>query len=256
MKPVSTLLGPLKGGVYFAGLLALWELAARTGIVAALFFPAPSSVFLRLFSMISDGSLTEHVGATLLRVVVGVVIGGGAGLVLGLLMGLSSRANAALDWLVSISHPLPKIALLPLFLVFFGYGETARLVLVGLSAAFPMIIAARTAVYTIDPLLIDVCAAYQVTGYHKLRRLILPACRPLVIAGLRISINTALIVAISVEMLAANEGLGVMLWFGWQTMRLEDIYGVLIIIGLFGLIISKAFNWAETPITKLKRKTR
>jgi ABC-type nitrate/sulfonate/bicarbonate transport system permease component len=109
---------------------------------------------------------------------------------------------------------------LPLFLVFFGYGETARLVLVGLSATFPMVIAARTAVHGIDPLLIDVCQSYRITGFLRLRRLVLPACRPVVLAGLRLAINTALIVAISVEMLAANNGLGAILWFGWQTMRL------------------------------------
>lgn len=230
------------------GLILGWQLGAQTGLVPRLFFPAPSTILMRVYDLMLDGTMPTQFGATLSRVAIGVALGGGAGLAIGLSMGLSTRINAALDGLVAITHPMPKIALLPLFLVIFGYGENARLILVGLSAIFPMIIASRTAVRGIDPLLLDVCQSYNVTGALWLRRMILPACLPAILAGLRLAINTALIVAISVEMLAANDGLGSMLWFGWQTLRLEDIYAVLLVIGLLGLAINKVITHLE--ITK------
>lgn len=229
-------------------LLALWELGARLGLVAPLFFPPPSAILARLAAMAQGSLLPEHVAATGLRLLVGVGVGGGLGMLLGLAMGLSARVEGATGGLVAITHPLPKTALLPLFLVFFGYGETARLVLVGLAAAFPMIIAGRAAVRGMDPLLLDVCRSYGVTGGLFWRRMVLPACLPVLLAGLRLALNTAMIVTITVEMLASNDGLGTLLWLGWQTMRLEDIYAVLLLIGLFGLVTSKALSRWEQDV--------
>lgn len=223
----------------------IWELGSRAGLVDLLIFPAPSRIITHTFSILLDGTLIHQFGISIGRVAQGVLFGGGFGLILGLSMGLSQRVNLAADGLVSVTHPMPKIALLPLFLIFFGYGETARIVLVSLSAMFPMIIAARTAVHSMDYLLLDVCEVYGVTGVLRLRKMILPACAPVVLAGLRLAISTALIVTISVEMLAANDGLGSLLWLGWQTMRLEDIYSVLLIIGVFGLGISKFIGYLE-----------
>ena len=227
------------------GLLLGWQLGVQTELIPRLFFPAPSTILMRLYDLTLDGTMPTHFGATLSRVVIGVALGGGLGLVIGLSMGLANRINAALDGVVAITHPMPKIALLPLFLVIFGYGEHARLILVGLSAIFPIIIASRTAVRGMDPLLLDVCRSYNVTGALWLQRMILPACLPVILAGFRLAINTALVVAISVEMLAANDGLGSMLWFGWQTLRLEDIYAVLLVIGLLGLAINKMITHFE-----------
>jgi NitT/TauT family transport system permease protein len=224
------------------GLFLGWQLGSQVGLIKPLFFPAPSTIVNRLYALILDGTVPTNLFATLMRVLIGVGVGGGIGLAIGLAMGLSERISKVLDGLVAATHPMPKIALLPLFLVIFGYGENARLILVALSATFPLIIASRTAVQAMDPLLLDVCKSYGIKGQLQLRRMVLPACLPIVLAGLRLAISTALIVTISVEMLAANDGLGSLLWFGWQTMRLEDIYAVLLVIALFGLVVNKAIT--------------
>jgi ABC-type nitrate/sulfonate/bicarbonate transport system permease component len=100
------------GAIVPLSLLLIWELASRNGLISQLFFPPPSMILARLWQLTLTGSLPENVGATVGRVVVGVLIGGGLGLMLGLSMGISARMNAAADGLVSVTHPLPKIALL------------------------------------------------------------------------------------------------------------------------------------------------
>jgi ABC-type nitrate/sulfonate/bicarbonate transport system permease component len=226
-------------------LLAIWEAGVAGGMIPALFFPAPSTVFGHFLVMFGNGELQTHLGATLRRVATGVILGGGAGLVVGLAMGWSRAFNTATGDLVSMAHPLPKISLLPLFFVIFGYGETTRLVLIGLSAFFPMIIASRTAIRNMDPALLEVCRNYGIRGRLCLRRMILPACKPFLLAGLQLAINTALIVALSIEMLSSNTGLGAVLWLGWQTMRLEDIYVALFLIAAFGVLANSLIFKSE-----------
>lgn len=219
-------------------LLLTWELGVRFDFINALFFPAPITVLGAFFAMFSEGELVSDFLITVSRVVFGVCVGGSIGLFVGLGMGWNRHFHAGASGLISMTHPLPKIALLPLFFVIFGYGEPTRLILVSLTAFFPMVIASRMAITTMDTSLLDVCKNYNVRGGLFLRRMVLPACKPVILAGLQLAINTTLIVSLSIEMLASNTGLGAILWSGWQTMRLEDIYVALFIIALMGVLVN------------------
>ena len=228
-----------------AVLLVFWEIGVRLGVVDPLFFPAPSVIFQHFFVMLAKGSLFSDFIATATRVCIGVSVGGGIGLFVGLAMGWNKKFNSSTGGIISMAHPLPKISLLPLFFVLFGYGDTTMLILVGLTAFFPMVIASRMAFTTMDAALLDVCRNYDVKGFLFLRRMILPACKPLILTGLQLAINTALIVALSIEMLGSNNGLGSILWSGWQTMRLEDIYVALFVIALVGILVNSLIFKSE-----------
>jgi NitT/TauT family transport system permease protein len=237
-------------------LLLAWEFLVPYLFGTGLFLlPIPSAVISHLLDMGRDGTLTRHFGITLWRVLVCVVVGGGLGAAIGVLMGISRFANYMLDGLFSFIHPIPKIAVFPLFLIVFGYGETARVVLIGLSAFFPMLIAGRTAAQAIDPRLVEVCQNYGIGGWLWLRRFILPSCMPVLLSGLRISITTAFIVTIAVEMLGSEAGVGSLLWLGWQTLQMAEIFGLLFLIGVTGLLVNSVITSVEARYLRGRHET-
>lgn len=218
--------------------IAWWEMGVAAGWVNALFFPAPSTIVHTLVEMIGDGSLSANLSATLLRLAAGLLLGGGAGLVLGLFMGWSPRLGAFLDPVVAALHPLPKIILLPLVMVLLGIGEISKIVTIALSCFFPMLLNTLAGVQQIAPIYWEVAQNYGAKRRQLLTRILLPGALPLLFTGLRLAFNTALIVTLSIELLTAQTGVGSLIWLAWQTMRLRHLYASLVVIGLLGY----AFN--------------
>lgn len=232
-----------------AAALLLWEVAARAGWISALFFPAPSLILLTLARMMASGALWPALVSTLLRVAAGVVIGGGAGLLLGWAMGASRPVRVAVEPVVAAFHPLPKVALFPIVLVLLGIGEASKIALVALTAFFPMVINTLAGVQQIAPNYWEAATNYGATGWMLVRRVILPGSLPLVMVGLRLAVNAALVVTIAVEMLSAREGLGATIWLAWQTLRTEELYAVLLVIGLLGIFSNHLLMIAAHRLT-------
>jgi NitT/TauT family transport system permease protein len=221
-----------------AGVLIAWEWSVRSGRLSALFFPAPSTIVLTIVRLLASGELAMHMSATLSRVALGFVLGGAPGLALGLAMGWSRSLRAALDPLVAAVHPLPKIAVLPLIMIIFGIGESSKIVVIAVGTFFPMLINSMAGVRQISPIHFEVAENYGASPFKVLTRVIIPGSLPLVLAGARLALNIALLLAIAVELVSAREGLGEMIWFAWQTLRTEELYASLAVIGGIGI----AFN--------------
>jgi ABC-type nitrate/sulfonate/bicarbonate transport system permease component len=217
-------------------ILLVWEVLARTGGISATFFPPPSLIALAVARLTAEGSLASHAGITLARVAAGFALGGGSGMVLGMAMGGSPRLRAQLDPLVAAAHPVPKIAVLPLFLVIFGIGESSKVVLAALGAFFPMVISTMAGVVQISPIYFEVATSYGASPLKRFTRVVLPASLPHVFTGSRLSLNVALTLTIAGELVAAQRGLGQMLWFAWQTLRIDEVYAGIVVIGALGLV--------------------
>lgn len=226
------------------GWLVLWEVAARAGWISRLFFPPPSTILLTLGRLLLTGKLAPALALTLYRLALGVAIGAGSGVLLGWAMGASRSVQVALDPIVTALHPLPKLAIFPIFLVLLGIGEASKVALVALTAFFPMLINTLAGVQQIDTTYWEAAANYGARGRALLQRIILPGSLPLVMVGLRLAVNSALVVTIAVEMLSAREGLGALIWMAWQTLRTEELYAILLIIGLIGIVSNALLNWS------------
>ncbi len=227
-------------GPILSGLVALagWEVLSRTGAISPTFFPPPSSIFAQLGSMLTSGGLPVDIGITVSRVVVGFVLGAGSGAFLGLAMGAWPRLGAQLDPWVAALHPTPKIAVLPLILVIFGIGEASKVTLAALGAFFPMLINTVAGVRQISPIYFEVARSYGAGRLRLFTRVVLPGSLPLIMAGARISINVALMLTIAAELVAAQRGLGQVIWFAWQTLRIEEVYAGLFVTSLLGIVLS------------------
>jgi NitT/TauT family transport system permease protein len=192
------------------GGLALWEIAARADWISRLFFPPPSAILLTLVHMAATSALWMALGMTLYRLVAGILIGGSAGALLGWLMGASRPLRVALDPIVAALHPLPKLAIFPIFLILLGIGEASKVALLATVAFFPMLINTLAGVQQIDHVYWEVAANYGATGRAFLRRVILPGSLPMALTGLRLAVNSARLAALAVDSLdGAAPGAGV-----------------------------------------------
>lgn len=221
--------------VIVACTLLVWEWSVRSGRLSPLFFPAPSVVVMTIFRLLASGELVVHARATLLRVVLGLVLGGVPGLLLGLAMGWWRPLREALDPLVAATHPLPKIAVLPLIMIIFGIGESSKVVAVAVGTFFPMLINSMAGVRQISPIHFEVAKNYGASPFKVLTRVIIPGSLPLVLVGARLALNIALLFTIAIELVSAREGLGEMIWLAWQTLRTEELYASLAVIGALGV---------------------
>ena len=221
-----------------AAVLLVWEIASRTGIIPALFFPPPSSILAAFVNLIISGRLAVHLGITLLRLGVGFVLGAIPGIAIGLAMGWSSDLYAFLDPFVSALHPIPKIAVFPLIMIIFGLGDWSKIVIIAITVFFPVLINSIVGVHQLNPVYFEVTKNYGASRWLTFKRLVFPGSLPMILAGIRIALNMALMITVMVELLNANQGLGVLLWFDWETLHVPELYAVLVVIALVGLVIN------------------
>jgi len=217
------------------GFLFLWEVLSRAGLISNLFFPPPSTIIQTLFQMIGEGEIWIHLLATLQRLVLGVLLGGLSGLLLGLAMGWSSRLRTVVDPIIAAIHPIPKLAIFPLIMILFGIGEASKVVAIAIACFFPMLINSMAGVRSLNPVYFEVSRNYGANKWKTFTRIVFPGSLPMILTGARLAVNMAMVIAIAVELLAAQEGLGVIIWFSWQTMRIEDLYASLIVIAALGI---------------------
>ena len=228
-------------------LLAAWEAGVRAGAIDSLHFSAPTTIAATTWRLLGNGVLLGHIGASALRVGLAVLVGGGAGLLLGVVMGSSTRLRAVVDPFIGALPPVPKIAILPLIMVIFGIGNVSLIIVIATGAFFPMVINTMAGVAQINPVHHDVAALYGASPWMRMRRVVIPGAAPSVLAGLRLALNTALLIAVAVEMIAARQGLGSMIWLSWTTLRTEEIYVAIAVTIAFGL----AVNGAISLVTRL-----
>jgi ABC-type nitrate/sulfonate/bicarbonate transport system permease component len=217
---------------------SLWELCSRFGLISKLFFPPPSMIVQALFKMIVSGRITEHLTVSLTRILLGVILGTVTGVPLGILMGWSPRLQAIFDPLIAALHPIPKIAIFPIILIIFGIGESANIVVIAITAFFPAVVNSMTGVKHIDPVYFEVAQNYGANQFKTFTRVLLPGSLPMILSGIRLAINTGLLITIAVELVSAKRGLGVLIWFSWQTLRVEELYATLVVVALLGILFN------------------
>jgi len=222
--------------------LALWELSARAGWISSLFYPPPSAILAALGDMAAGGTLADNLAASFLRILVGFAVGGGAGLLVGLAMGWSRPLHLALDPLIAAAHPVPRLALLPLILLIFGIGETARILVVGISCFFPMLINAAAGVRQIEPVYFEVARNFGARAHQVFAHVVVPGSLPSVMAGTRLSLIRALKTTLGIELITSEKGLGHLLWFSWETFHTDDLYAALLVIALVGFALNFALK--------------
>jgi NitT/TauT family transport system permease protein len=225
--------------------LLLWEVAARTGLLDRRILPPPSDVVVTIVDLFRTANLAGETGATIVRFLVGLVVGYVPGVFLGLTMGLFSPARAVLNPLVAVFYPVPRIALFPLVLILVGLNETSNIIMIALGPFFTMIITAMGAAMNVEPIYREVARNFNARPRDLYLRVTLPAVAPALMDGLRLSVGLALLGAVSVEFLVADNGLGHLIWNSWQLLSLKQSMAGLVVASIVGFAAYSALGLLE-----------
>lgn len=219
-------------------LLVVWELLVQSGLMDSRFFPAPTTIFASMWEMIGSGELLEHVFASLQRLFFGFWLGLVPALVLGIGMGLSRRARAAMMPLISGTYPIPKSALLPLILLIFGLGEMSKIVMVAIGVFYPVVLNTISGVRQVQPIYYDVASNFGARRWRVFRTVALPGAMPSILTGVELGLGLGLILIAIAEMVGAQSGIGYLIWNAWQLYSVETMYVGLLAIALIGYLLS------------------
>ena len=235
-------------------LLLLWEGICRAGVVSALFLPAPTRILAALGEMIADGEIGKSLVASLYRIFMGFLVGGVLGLAVGLVTGTSALADRIATPLVNALYPIPKIALLPLFILWLGIGEVSKVTIIALGVFFPIAMNTYSGVKNVDTLLIKVAVSFKASWWFTMKNVVLPAALPMIFAGLRIAAGTALLLLVAAEMIAAEQGIGALILHYGDLMITERLMAGVIVLSLLGLVFSLTLEWLERRFVPWQRK--
>jgi NitT/TauT family transport system permease protein len=235
----------LVGPIVFVAILGLWELGSRAGVISPLVLPAPSEALGALGDLVETGMLWKHLGASLHRLVLGWVSGTILGLVVGFSIGLFSIARAGLVPLVSAIFPIPKIALLPLFVIWFGIGEGSKVATILFGTFFPTVIATYGGVDNVDRGLIRMGQSFGLAWLSIVRKIILPGALPAILSGFRISASIAIILLVAAEMIGAEFGVGAYILLAGSLMATDQLIAGVAILSVMGLCVSWLIGRAE-----------
>nr|WP_263324327.1 ABC transporter permease [Neobacillus sp. Marseille-Q6967] len=231
--------------VGITGLLLIWELVCQLNIVPPLFLPAPSAIITDGWQMISSGELFKNLLASLYRILGGYAIGAVLGILVGLILGFSKWADAVFTPIVYSIYPIPKIALLPLIILWFGIGEMPKVAIIALGVFFPVLINTFSGVKSVDPILIKAAVTFGSSHLNVIRKVILPGALPTIFAGLKLAAGTALLLLVSAEMIAAQYGIGAMVLHYGNLMITTKLMAGVLLLSLLGLLFNRGLQWLE-----------
>jgi len=218
------------------GLLLLWELLVRANVLDFRFFPPPSRIATAAGALVANGELLVHVKASLYRIVLGFAIGAAIGIPVGLALGSFRILRVMFDPILSALYVIPKIAILPLIMLIFGLGEGSKIAIVALATFFVVAINSLAGVRQVEPILIEAGRNFGARGLQMFRHVIFPGALPSIFTGLRLGAGTALLVIIAAEFVAANEGIGFLIWRSWTTLVTENMFVGFVVIAALGTL--------------------
>lgn len=229
----------------FSALLLAWQVAVSLRWISPVFLPSPLEIGAALRDLALSGELWRHVSVSLVRIGLGWVCGTVAGLAIGTAMALFSLARSVGLPMVSALFPIPKIALLPLLILWLGIGETSKIATIALGVFFPTVIAAYSGIDNVPRSLIRMAQSFDVPFRDIVRKVALPGALPSILSGTRISASIALLLLVSAEMIGAEKGIGAFVLQAGNLMQTDQLMAGVAVLSALGLTIGTALSWLE-----------
>ncbi len=229
-----------RGAISVLVLATIYEVVARSGYFAPALMPTLGTVAQTLFDSVCDGSIIMHAAATLYRVIAGFALAVAVGLPLGVMMGRFRPVENFVLPLTSALMPIPSLAWVPVFILWFGLGDTVTILIVFYAALFPMLLNTWTGVRAVNPIWLRAAGAMGASERALFWKVIIPGASPFIIAGLRQSFLRAWIAVIGAEMLAASSwGLGWVIFDAEQFLNTDVMLASIVVIGLIGFVTER-----------------
>lgn len=215
-------------------ILIIWQLAGIFGLVSKTVLPTPLDIFLAFQELIKTGELFGHLSISVFRAAAGFFIGGGLGIILGTIVGFSTRSEQYLDPSVQMLRTVPHLAVAPLFVLWFGFGETSKVLLIADGAFFPLYVNAFLGIRGVDSKLFDVARVLEFSKRKLITKLILPSALPNLLLGARLSLGVAWVSLVVAELMGSTEGIGYMIMDARQFSNTDIVFVGIIIFAFVG----------------------
>jgi ABC-type nitrate/sulfonate/bicarbonate transport system permease component len=230
------------------GLLLLWELSARSGLIVSRNWPPVSNILLSVGRDLGKGELVSALGGTLYRMAIGFALGAATGVVLGALLSLSRLARLTLEPAIELLRPLPIPALIPPLILFLGLDDPMKIAVVAFTVFFPVFVNTLHGALAIEPTYRAVATTFGTPWLRTLASVLLPATLPYVFAGLRISLGLAFVSVVAAEMVAGDSGIGYYITSMQYAGRGADMFAALFLVGLSGYLMNRVFLVLESSV--------
>jgi ABC-type nitrate/sulfonate/bicarbonate transport system permease component len=218
----------------------VWEIVTRLGLVPPIFLPPLSHVLASLLKQIASGEIFEPLFVSLYRALVGLLIAMVGGILIGFLMSQISWFRRLMNPVVILGFPAPKVAFLPIFILWFGIDHLSKIALVAFSSIFPFIIVAQSGAATVSRVQLWAARAMGESRLGTIGRIILPAALPSLMSGIRVAVPYALISAFTAEMIAGGGGLGGNLVYAQRFFETTTVFTILLVMLASGWFIDHA----------------
>jgi ABC-type nitrate/sulfonate/bicarbonate transport system permease component len=229
----------------FVAIIVLWELGCRYGFISTIALASPTQAFDAIMDLVHTGMLWKHLGLSLYRLIAGWTLGTLLGITVGIMIGLFSLVRAGLMPLVSALFPIPKIALLPLFVVWFGIGEGSKVATILFGTFFPTVIATYSGIDNVDRNLIRMGQSFGLTWLSIVRKIIFPGALPAILSGFRISASIAIVLLVAAEMIGAQFGVGAYILTAGALFAIDKLIAGVALLSVIGLVIAWLIGRAE-----------
>jgi len=223
-----------RGAVLPVVVVAVWQGLGSLGVVSSTILPTPLDIARAFYDLVISGEIFKHLRISLWRAAVGFLLGGSLGLVFGLLVGLFRKFEQSLDPSVQMLRTIPHLAVTPLFILWFGFGEFSKILLIAKGAFFPLYVQTFLGIRSVDAKLFDVTRVLQFSRLQQITKLVLPAALPNILLGLRLSIGVAWLGLVVAELMGSSEGVGYLILDARQFSQTAIVFVGIVIFAVVG----------------------
>ncbi|WP_338444021.1 ABC transporter permease [Bacillus spizizenii] len=249
-KPRRMKYGWMKGLLLPAVIIAIWQIIGGLGVVSATVLPTPVAIVLTFKELILSGELFGHLQISIYRAALGFLLGAGLGLIIGILAGFSKRTELYLDPSLQMLRTVPHLAVTPLFILWFGFDEVSKILLIALGAFFPVYINTFNGIRGVDAKLFEVARVLEFKWYQQISKVILPASLPNILLGIRLSLGIAWLGLVVAELMGSSSGVGYMIMDARQFSQTNKVFAGIIIFAVVGKLTDSFVRLLERKLLK------
>ncbi|MED1419591.1 ABC transporter permease [Bacillus smithii] len=240
----------LSGFILPVIIIIIWQLIGSLGWVTKTVLPTPWEIILAAKNLAVSGVLFTNMKVSIIRAACGFVIGGGLGLALGTLVGLSAKSESLLDPTLQMVRTIPHLAITPLFILWFGLGEESKILLIGLGAFFPLYVNTFLGIRKVDAKLFEVARILEFSKWKQIKLLIVPSALPNILLGIRLSLGAAWLSLVVAELMGSTSGLGYMMMDARQFSNTDIVFVGIIIFAIVGKLTDSLVRLMEKHFLK------
>ncbi|WP_411830691.1 ABC transporter permease [Peribacillus frigoritolerans] len=238
----------LRGSVLPVVVLIAWQALGSVGILPAQLFSSPLLIVMTFIDLVQSGEMGMHLQISLTRAFLGFALGGFLGLLLGVIVGMQKKSEEYLNPSIQMLRTVPLLAITPLFIMWFGFGELSKVLIIALGAFFPLYLQTFLGLRNVDKKLYDVALILEFSRREQITKLMIPAALPNILLGIRLALSAAWMCLVVAELLGADRGVGFMIQDARSFMQTDVVFVGIIIFALAGKISDSLVRFLENHL--------